>query len=216
MIGDEPYAPYQRPPLSKKFLPESDGEAGLPGVETPRTLPGNEHVWHLYVVRVTFADPSLRSFPEPRPAGHLCEQLEGALRGTEIRDVERRIGGDRPVPSEVRAARRAAVGSGARGRAAPRARYAGSRGDRRSRGRPCRCEGFATGPSAGPLPAACPPRRAWCTAASSRGMSGRSAQEAVPVWQQSTVSRTSASPPYSRGRKPSLATSGGIGMHRGT
>lgn len=26
--------------------------AGLPGVETPRTLPGNEHVWHLYVVRV--------------------------------------------------------------------------------------------------------------------------------------------------------------------
>jgi len=26
--------------------------ADLPGVETPRTLPGNEHVWHLYVIRV--------------------------------------------------------------------------------------------------------------------------------------------------------------------
>lgn len=30
--------------------------AGLPGVRTPRVLPGNEHVWHLYVVRVTERD----------------------------------------------------------------------------------------------------------------------------------------------------------------
>jgi dTDP-4-amino-4,6-dideoxygalactose transaminase len=33
--------------------------AGLPGVETPRTLPGNEHVWHLYVVRVPRRDEVL-------------------------------------------------------------------------------------------------------------------------------------------------------------
>lgn len=65
-------------------------------------------------------------------------------------------------------------------------------------GSPASHGGLTRPPSAGPLPAACPPRRAWCTAASSRGMSGRSAQEAVPVWQRSTVSRTSASPPYSR------------------
>jgi dTDP-4-amino-4,6-dideoxygalactose transaminase len=33
--------------------------AGLPDVETPRTLPGNEHVWHLYVVRVPRRDEVL-------------------------------------------------------------------------------------------------------------------------------------------------------------
>jgi dTDP-4-amino-4,6-dideoxygalactose transaminase len=33
--------------------------AGLPGVETPRTLPGNEHVWHLYVIRVPRRDEVL-------------------------------------------------------------------------------------------------------------------------------------------------------------
>ncbi|MBW8873585.1 MAG: DegT/DnrJ/EryC1/StrS family aminotransferase [Acidobacteria bacterium] len=33
--------------------------AGLPGVETPRTLAGNEHVWHLYVVRVPRRDEVL-------------------------------------------------------------------------------------------------------------------------------------------------------------
>jgi dTDP-4-amino-4,6-dideoxygalactose transaminase len=30
--------------------------AGVPGVRTPRVLPGNEHVWHLYVVRVAERD----------------------------------------------------------------------------------------------------------------------------------------------------------------
>jgi dTDP-4-amino-4,6-dideoxygalactose transaminase len=33
--------------------------ADLPDVETPRTLPGNEHVWHLYVVRVPRRDDVL-------------------------------------------------------------------------------------------------------------------------------------------------------------
>jgi dTDP-4-amino-4,6-dideoxygalactose transaminase len=33
--------------------------AGLSGVELPRTLPGNEHVWHLYVVRVPRRDEVL-------------------------------------------------------------------------------------------------------------------------------------------------------------
>ncbi|HEY0513844.1 MAG TPA: DegT/DnrJ/EryC1/StrS family aminotransferase [Thermoanaerobaculia bacterium] len=33
--------------------------AGLPGVELPRTLPGNEPVWHLYVVRVPRRDEVL-------------------------------------------------------------------------------------------------------------------------------------------------------------
>ncbi|MFY9821575.1 MAG: DegT/DnrJ/EryC1/StrS family aminotransferase [Thermoanaerobaculia bacterium] len=33
--------------------------AGVAGVETPRTLPGNEHVWHLYVVRVPRRDEVL-------------------------------------------------------------------------------------------------------------------------------------------------------------
>jgi dTDP-4-amino-4,6-dideoxygalactose transaminase len=33
--------------------------AGLPGVEPPKTLPGNEHVWHLYVVRVARRDEVL-------------------------------------------------------------------------------------------------------------------------------------------------------------
>ncbi|HYU31994.1 MAG TPA: DegT/DnrJ/EryC1/StrS family aminotransferase [Thermoanaerobaculia bacterium] len=33
--------------------------ADVPGVETPRTLEGNEHVWHLYVVRVPRRDQVL-------------------------------------------------------------------------------------------------------------------------------------------------------------
>lgn len=33
--------------------------ADIPGVETPRTLSGNEHVWHLYVVRVPRRDQVL-------------------------------------------------------------------------------------------------------------------------------------------------------------
>jgi dTDP-4-amino-4,6-dideoxygalactose transaminase len=33
--------------------------AGVPGVELPKTLPGNEHVWHLYVVRVQKRDKVL-------------------------------------------------------------------------------------------------------------------------------------------------------------
>ncbi|MFL6236326.1 MAG: DegT/DnrJ/EryC1/StrS family aminotransferase [Thermoanaerobaculia bacterium] len=33
--------------------------AGLPAVELPKTLPGNEHVWHLYVVRVAKRDEVL-------------------------------------------------------------------------------------------------------------------------------------------------------------
>ena len=32
----------------------------LPGVRLPVTLPGNEHVWHLYVVRVPSRDEVLR------------------------------------------------------------------------------------------------------------------------------------------------------------
>jgi len=30
--------------------------AGIPGLETPRTLPGNEPIWHLYVVRLPHRD----------------------------------------------------------------------------------------------------------------------------------------------------------------
>jgi dTDP-4-amino-4,6-dideoxygalactose transaminase len=33
--------------------------ADVPGVEPPRTLPGNEHVWHLYVIRVPRRDQVL-------------------------------------------------------------------------------------------------------------------------------------------------------------
>jgi dTDP-4-amino-4,6-dideoxygalactose transaminase len=33
---------------------------GVPGLRLPMTLPGNEHVWHLYVVRVTDRDDVLR------------------------------------------------------------------------------------------------------------------------------------------------------------
>lgn len=33
--------------------------AGIPGIELPRLLPGNEHVWHLYVVRVSRRDEVL-------------------------------------------------------------------------------------------------------------------------------------------------------------
>ena len=33
--------------------------AGIPGVHLPATLPGNEHVWHLYVVRVPRRDEVL-------------------------------------------------------------------------------------------------------------------------------------------------------------
>ncbi|HEX6902223.1 MAG TPA: DegT/DnrJ/EryC1/StrS family aminotransferase [Thermoanaerobaculia bacterium] len=33
--------------------------AGTDGVELPRTLPGNEHVWHLYVIRVPRRDEAL-------------------------------------------------------------------------------------------------------------------------------------------------------------
>lgn len=34
--------------------------AGVDGVITPSTLPGNEHVWHLYVVRLVERDPAER------------------------------------------------------------------------------------------------------------------------------------------------------------
>jgi dTDP-4-amino-4,6-dideoxygalactose transaminase len=33
--------------------------AGIAGVETPRSLPGNEHIWHLYVIRVPRRDEVL-------------------------------------------------------------------------------------------------------------------------------------------------------------
>jgi dTDP-4-amino-4,6-dideoxygalactose transaminase len=33
---------------------------GLPGVTLPETLPGNEHVWHLYVIRVSHRDEVVR------------------------------------------------------------------------------------------------------------------------------------------------------------
>jgi dTDP-4-amino-4,6-dideoxygalactose transaminase len=38
--------------------------AGLEGVVLPRTLPGNEHVWHLYVVRVPERDRVLKELQE--------------------------------------------------------------------------------------------------------------------------------------------------------
>jgi dTDP-4-amino-4,6-dideoxygalactose transaminase len=38
--------------------------AGAPGVRLPSTLPGNEHVWHLYVVRVKNRDEVLRTVQE--------------------------------------------------------------------------------------------------------------------------------------------------------
>jgi dTDP-4-amino-4,6-dideoxygalactose transaminase len=38
--------------------------AGLPGLRLPGTLPGNEHVWHLYVVRVPDRDRVLRGLNE--------------------------------------------------------------------------------------------------------------------------------------------------------
>jgi dTDP-4-amino-4,6-dideoxygalactose transaminase len=38
--------------------------AGAPGVRLPATLPGNEHVWHLYVVRVPNRDEVLRHLQE--------------------------------------------------------------------------------------------------------------------------------------------------------
>ena len=38
--------------------------AGAPGVRLPTTLPGNEHVWHLYVVRVGERDEVLRAVQE--------------------------------------------------------------------------------------------------------------------------------------------------------
>lgn len=34
--------------------------AGIEGVETPKTLPGNEHIWHLYVIRVPRRDEVLQ------------------------------------------------------------------------------------------------------------------------------------------------------------
>jgi len=69
--------------------------ADLPGVETPRTFPGNEHVWHLYVVRVPQRDEVLSTlnaegigagihYPTPL-------HLHGALRHLGYRD------GDFPV-----------------------------------------------------------------------------------------------------------------------
>ncbi len=36
----------------------------LPGVTLPRTLPGNEHIWHLYVIRVPERDAVLRKLHE--------------------------------------------------------------------------------------------------------------------------------------------------------
>lgn len=40
--------------------------SGIPGLKTPRTLPGNEHVWHLYTIRVPGRD---RVLEELRAAG---------------------------------------------------------------------------------------------------------------------------------------------------
>jgi dTDP-4-amino-4,6-dideoxygalactose transaminase len=59
--------------------------AGLPDVRLPSTAPGNEHVWHLYVVRVPRRDDVLRRLaaagvgagvPYPVPL-----HLQGAFRG---------------------------------------------------------------------------------------------------------------------------------------
>jgi dTDP-4-amino-4,6-dideoxygalactose transaminase len=38
--------------------------AGVPGIRLPSTLAGNEHVWHLYVVRVPHRDDVLRTMQE--------------------------------------------------------------------------------------------------------------------------------------------------------
>ncbi len=40
--------------------------AGLPGLVRPRAVPGNEHVWHLYVVRVPERDRVLASLQEQK------------------------------------------------------------------------------------------------------------------------------------------------------
>jgi dTDP-4-amino-4,6-dideoxygalactose transaminase len=66
--------------------------AGTPGLRVPVTLPGNEHVWHLYVVRVGDRDEVLRQVREegvgasvhyPTPV-HLTAAMEeyGAGRGS--------------------------------------------------------------------------------------------------------------------------------------
>jgi dTDP-4-amino-4,6-dideoxygalactose transaminase len=65
---------------------------GIPGLRLPATLPGNEHVWHLYVVRVSERDEVLRqvqaqgvgvSVHYPTPV-HLTPAMSefGAGRGT--------------------------------------------------------------------------------------------------------------------------------------
>jgi dTDP-4-amino-4,6-dideoxygalactose transaminase len=58
--------------------------AGIPGIELPKTLPGNEHVWHLYVVRVPRRDEVLaRLHAEGIGAGihyPVPLHLQGALR----------------------------------------------------------------------------------------------------------------------------------------
>jgi dTDP-4-amino-4,6-dideoxygalactose transaminase len=63
--------------------------AGVPGVVAPRTLPGNEHVWHLYVIRVADRDRILQHLRDngigaaihyPVPV-HLTEPFAGAGAG---------------------------------------------------------------------------------------------------------------------------------------
>ena len=69
--------------------------ADVSGVERPRTLPGNEHVWHLYVVRVPRRDEVLESLQaEGIGAGihyPVPLHLHGALRDLGYRE------GDFPV-----------------------------------------------------------------------------------------------------------------------
>lgn len=64
--------------------------ADLPGVELPRTLPGNEHIWHLYVIRVPNRDQVLaRLHAEGVGAGiHYPTplHLHGALGGLGYRE----------------------------------------------------------------------------------------------------------------------------------
>jgi len=76
--------------------------AGVPGVRLPRTLPGNEHVWHLYVVRVAGRDAVQRRLGEhgidtgihyPTPV-HLLPAFAGLGQGVGSFPVAERAAGE--------------------------------------------------------------------------------------------------------------------------
>ena len=77
--GVERDAPRGLPAVYDELL------AGVPEVGRPRTLPGNEHVWHLYVVRVPRRDPVLARLLDATASGRESTtrqpiHLQGALR----------------------------------------------------------------------------------------------------------------------------------------